>query len=217
MADFNPRSPHGERLVYTIIPLLRQPFQSTLPARGATDDDDRALRTAHRFQSTLPARGATSRLRNLLSKLNISIHAPRTGSDLQHCPSRIDSPISIHAPRTGSDGFARVLFRSPCQISIHAPRTGSDKHRLFVKSGHGDFNPRSPHGERQYRAITIKLIHKFQSTLPARGATRIVWRIFDLRTNFNPRSPHGERQGRRHYSPPALAISIHAPRTGSDI
>ena len=35
--------------------------------------------------------------------------------------------------------------------------------------------------------------------------------------HFNPRSPHGERQGRPCVNAMYLLISIHAPRTGSDI
>ncbi len=35
-ANFNPRSPHGERLRRHDTGLRRRPFQSTLPARGAT-------------------------------------------------------------------------------------------------------------------------------------------------------------------------------------
>ena len=56
-----------------------------------------------------------------------------------------------------------------------------------------DFNPRSPHGERQ-SIITREGWHTtFQSTLPARGATRrVVGR--SVNSHFNPRSPHGERQ-----------------------
>ena len=33
----------------------------------------------------------------------ISIHAPRTGSDISGTPYKQTSDISIHAPRTGSD------------------------------------------------------------------------------------------------------------------
>ena len=57
--------------------------------------------------------------------------------------------ISIHAPRTGSDRklFRRKLFAA--LISIHAPRTGSDD------------AARCADGR----------VCKFQSTLPARGAT----------------------------------------------
>ena len=35
----------------------------------------------HKFQSTLPVRGATSSIQNAESELDISIHAPREGSD----------------------------------------------------------------------------------------------------------------------------------------
>ena len=56
------------------------------------------------FQSTLPVRGATYEPGDTLPASDISIHAPRAGSD-QHpnqttCCIRY---ISIHAPRAGSD------------------------------------------------------------------------------------------------------------------
>ena len=73
---------------------------------------------------------------------DISIHAPRTGSDEIPSASPSAATISIHAPRTGSD-HPRWEFFQADNISIHAPRTGSDG------SGGG-----------------------LQSTLPARGATQ---------------------------------------------
>ena len=125
--------------------------------------------------------------------------------------------ISIHAPRTGSDqdDFRRNV---PCDISIHAPRTGSD---VLEQA-------------RESKTTT------FQSTLPARGATRMPRSKWPPPCNFNPRSPHGERRGTaarggggfRHFNPrsphgerqsalrrclPDDCISIHAPRTGSDV
>ena len=110
-----------------------QKFQSTLPARGATRAAQKARYEAI-FQSTLPARGATSQGEQRRYKgVNISIHAPRTGSDLTwRCWLRKPTDISIHAPRTGSD----QLISGRCA-------------RLFPY-----FNPRSPHGERQ-RKVTI--------------------------------------------------------------
>ncbi len=122
----------------------------------------------------------------------ISIHAPRTGSDhgnRRACARRF---ISIHAPRTGSDAVGREPRKTET-ISIHAPRTGSD---VFADA-HGritaHFNPRSPHGERHGVLGYSPIAFEFQSTLPARGATG----------------------GIQHFVP-AIAISIHAPRTGSD-
>ena len=124
--------------------------------------------------------------------------------------------ISIHAPRTGSDVFHLCKLGGVKLISIHAPRTGSDKPTATLwRALHRHFNPRSPHGERRgtgapnsrsflfqstlpARGATAdpdgKIYHvTFQSTLPARGATwtdychKLMWDY------FNPRSPHGER------------------------
>ena len=123
----------------------------------------------------------------------ISIHAPRTGSDKTIYCSTLSLSISIHAPRTGSDdgSFVEAVTLG---ISIHAPRTGSDSDRwqlyhnckafqstlpargaTFIigkrVDANGYFNPRSPHGERPKRSAPSTSTQKFQSTLPARGAT----------------------------------------------
>ena len=57
----------------------------------------------------------------------------------------------------------------------------------------------------------------FQSTLPARGATRCYSPHQCSRWNFNPRSPRGERHLGDHVSHLVIVISIHAPREGSDL
>ena len=59
----------------------RAAFQSTLPARGATIQLFAELPNPFQFQSTLPARGATTGADGILKSVEISIHAPRTGSD----------------------------------------------------------------------------------------------------------------------------------------
>ena len=56
-------------------------FQSTLPVRGATSCAiGRTVLLI--FQSTLPVRGATQPRQPFLPPVNISIHAPRAGSDV---------------------------------------------------------------------------------------------------------------------------------------
>ena len=167
---FNPRSPHGER--------------------PEDDIEDSRLWV---FQSTLPARGATRLLTFWTTSGQISIHAPRTGSDAELAFVAQLGKISIHAPRTGSD---LTYSTSPAirKISIHAPRTGSDTASLLATDG----------------VIT------FQSTLPARGATKLVAVFARDREDFNPRSPHGERRLARATRKRDNIISIHAPRTGSD-
>ena len=96
---------------------------------------------------------------------------PLRGATNQHRENSSEDNISTHAPRTGSDDKLLKETRGEV-ISIHAPRTGSDA---------------------PFSAVVASDC-LFQSTLPARGATR---------------------QRRRH--PSRRTISIHAPRTGSDV
>ena len=87
------------------------------------------------------------------------------------------------------------LSVSAYTISTHAPRTGSDVTSAHTTADGLDFNPRSPHGERQLCCCHTRC--------------RVSY--------FNPRSPHGER----HHAPDCVLvgrrISTHAPRTGSDM
>ena len=192
-------------------------FQSTLPARGATSIQP-AQKNGGLFQSTLPARGAT----------------------WFSCIRGLSTTISIHAPRTGSDETFHSAGRSTAPFQSTLPARGATA-RFQIKTGFApDFNPRSPHGERQPAALWHKHSHRFQSTLPARGATvhrrcrREERRYFNPRSphgerpatnraprhpdgNFNPRSPHGERRGMSAALSAHQEISIHAPRTGSDL
>ena len=126
----------------------RRRFQSTLPARGATLRRLAVASCPAKFQSPLPARGATRTEINHIGLTCISIHAPRTGSDLAGSghdqfltdfnprsphgerpaalrPHSLPPSISIHAPRTGSDKLKWTALKGLI-ISIHAPRTGSD-------------------------------------------------------------------------------------------
>ena len=102
--DFNPRSPCGERRPSLSSSASRQAFQSTLPVWGATVEDKPAVRPDTEFQSTLPVWGATKAGAIPPFLFEISIHAPRVGSDVRVIsPDPVTSIISIHAPRVGSD------------------------------------------------------------------------------------------------------------------
>ena len=144
----------------------------------------------------------------------ISIHAPRTGSDITPCTRIVQSTISIHAPRTGSDGWVEDMYAYG-RISIHAPRTGSDAYLCTPHGEEGNFNPRSPHGERQ-GAVRAAAEWRYFNPRSPHGERRSNRSRYADNSHFNPRSPHGERRTR--FKPPAtVPISIHAPRTGSDV
>jgi len=78
--------------------------------------------------------------------------------------------VSIHAPSEGSDLSIAIWWWCYISVSIHAPSEGSD------------------------RAVCGMLFdHRFQSTLPVKGATKA-----------------------RHRRKTASGVSIHAPSEGSD-
>ena len=129
--NFNPRSPCGERPRPSEKRWLSGGFQSTLPVWGATvpaawagaalpDFNPRSPcgERLHRFdvaakpgqfQSTLPVWGATlCQYEHVLASSQISIHAPRVGSDRKAGREAVRSRISIHAPRVGSDDGSRL-------------------------------------------------------------------------------------------------------------
>ena len=124
----------------------------------------------------------------------ISIHAPRAGSDPISRPIADAAVISIHAPRAGSDLRPRRRRRPVHAISIHAPRAGSDRAGRPSDPRRIHFNPCSPCGERRLSSRSSVKSILFQSMLPVRGATH-----------------------RPTVSCHSWIISIHAPRAGSDV
>ncbi len=55
------------------------------------------------FQSTRPARGATDQGAVINANIEVSIHAPRAGRDERAGPPGPAMTVSIHAPRAGRD------------------------------------------------------------------------------------------------------------------
>ena len=104
-ANFNPRSPHGERRRVSVGVCDRSTFQSTLPAWGATVACIVKSRRSGYFNPRSPHGERRATGMHPFSAMRISIHAPRMGSDRRRGAARIAGNISIHAPRMGSDPF----------------------------------------------------------------------------------------------------------------
>ena len=145
---FNPHSPHRERLAFSNSCSRYALFQSTLPAWGATQRR-RLFLCLKQFQSTLPAWGATAYGGGSENYIVISIHAPREGSDLSGNVGMTDAlKFQSTLPARGATDNCIDIFMDS-RISIHAPREGSDRISRAKLTGNHNFNPRSPHGERQ--------------------------------------------------------------------
>ncbi len=127
----------------------------------------------------------------------------------------LPNTISIHAPRVGSDHSFCPSF-DKLRISIHAPRVGSDFLPAKAKPGQGNFNPRSPCGERHLRA-TIQILDVIISIhAPRVGSDGYAEPAEDTELLFQSTLPVWGATKAAGGSVSAFAISIHAPRVGSD-
>ena len=131
--DFNPRSPHGERPYCLYIHNVSFAISTHAPRTGS-DDGGRGIFKRHVH--------------------NISTHAPRTGSDLHQGFGDTSQHISTHAPRTGSDTSCQTAGVNMSAFQPTLPARGATTASLRFEPPPSDFNPRSPHGERQ-RKVTI--------------------------------------------------------------
>ena len=169
VADFNPRPPHGGRLIHIRKSVYYEGFQSTPPAWGATC-------------TPVPAGFFSA----------ISIHAPRMGGDrvfLDGVPQGGDfNPRPPHGGRHGH--LAHTISGS--DFNPRPPHGGR-----LSSSSLGDspahFNPRPPHGGRRSLGTGQGGAITFQSTPPAWGATLLKDRRHKASKDFNPRPPHGGR------------------------
>ena len=146
--------------------------------------------------------------------IEISIHAPRVGSDALACHINEGREISIHAPRVGSD-VLHIEGEGQAVISIHAPRVGSDIRRHARYHARDRFQSTLP----AWGATTIcrrrDSAALFQSTLPAWGATTWCASISDSR-RFQSTLPAWGATKAASSDQLDHGISIHAPRVGSD-
>ena len=126
----------------------------------------------------------------------ISTHAPREGCDAgAEGGKQVGVDISIHAPREGCDGMMIATTMQSARFqSTHPARGATEEAEAALRRGQ-DFNPRTPRGVRLHHPVSVYAkqvisIHApregcdaracslmafaptFQSTHPARGATR---------------------------------------------
>ena len=109
----------------------------------------------------------------LTDESTISIHAPREGGDRFQFPQPNWTMISIHAPREGGDGGTRRRSTGKAKISIHAPREGGDARKSAADVPAFAISIHAPREGGDILVLQLLLLRAvFQSTPPARGATR---------------------------------------------
>ncbi len=103
----------------------------------------------------------------------------------------------------------------PCGVSIHAPRAGRDSRSAARRSYACRFNPRAPRGARHAQVGRDWQAAGFQSTRPARGATKVNAILGNTGKFQSTRPARGATVMIADSASPA-GVSIHAPRAGRD-
>ena len=237
---FNPRTPRGVRQVADGPPGDCVIISIHAPREGC-DKAPLAGGTKERNFNPRTPRGV--RLFGVLTKNRSLDFNPRTPRGVRRGGMSAPMRGGDFNPRTPRGVRRSVMRSSICSnsISIHAPREGCDERPCCTsETGRHYFNPRTPRGVRHLLAEGQSAILEFQSTHPARGATRWCcwWRSsapqfqsthpargatappllsVSARGHFNPRTPRGVRQYAGADLEAIEKISIHAPREGCDL
>ena len=170
--DFYPRSPRGERPTIQPMDGFRARISIHAPREGSDCDTFRGHIAVAKFLSTLPARGATSSSSQISAPSKFLSTLPARGAT-RPSPRRWSGPnISIHAPREGSDHFVGHGILCAHDFYPRSPRGERRELQICSPFRNNHFYPRSPRGERRTRRCRPGWTTEFLSTLPARGATR---------------------------------------------
>ena len=167
-ADFNPRPREGGERRRVRIPQALCDISIHAPREGGDGPERRRHGTRPKFQSTPPARGATDDLDDSPSGACISIHAPREGGDQKGAlscavaiyfnprpprggrprqkKSTVPYPLFQSTPPARGATFAGVGVPEVFDISIHAPREGGDGYESGPQGLYHNFNPRPREG-----------------------------------------------------------------------
>ena len=168
---FNPRAPRGARLHQPHLIRLSDPCFNPRAPRGARPSMRWHVIRVWSFQSTRPARGATEIFRQSNSSQGFNPRAPR-GARHGKQPGPGDSKrVSIHAPRAGRDALCIADYMSLPTFQSTRPARGATRRLRPWLLRCMCFNPRAPRGARRKRISNRSKENRFQSTRPARGAT----------------------------------------------
>ena len=142
------------------------PFQSTLPAKGATKRHDDPARAAGNFNPRSPRRERPATGLPQAAPTDFNPRSPRRERRSRQATSPSRPTFQSTLPAKGATSPATV-GADERPISIHAPRER----------------------ERQTESRLNATSAKFQSTLPAKGSDFLSRGLCSAKRNFNPRSP----------------------------
>ena len=169
---FYPRPPRGGRRQQLFQKrMARKKFLSTPSARRATLGKPVIITSGYNFYPRPPRGGRLDRSHQLLTTINISIHALREEGDSQCSHSNLHGTKFLSTPSARRATAVPTLSQEWMQISIHALREEGDRNRRNVSNTHQHFYPRPPRGGRRRSDCLCSVVLQFLSTPSARRAT----------------------------------------------
>ena len=126
--------------------------------------------------------------------------------------------ISTHAPRTGSDAARPGGHPAPYHFNPRSPHGERPGLRNVAGTVPHHFNPRSPHGERRGESAGKAAGIPISTHAPRTGSDDTFVVVPSSSVTFQPTLPaRGATPCARGCPGEARTISTHAPRTGSDV
>ena len=227
--SFNPRSHEGSD-AQKRASMKYMAVSIHAPTKGATQRSVVSV-LREKFQSTLPRRERPCASDGVCKIVVVSIHAPTKGATDQVIHSVAAVLVSIHAPTKGATMPAK-RYRPDKDGFNPRSHEGSDAGNIRAGTGRGGFNPRSHEGSDKNameEIVTLDVsihaptkgatdgrkhyipLRSFQSTLPRRERHQRA--IFDMyRVRFNPRSHEGSDLGCKNQKAVKLLFQSTLPR-----
>ncbi len=171
--SFNPRPPHGGRLICTARRLAGG-RQVSIHAPHTEGDQTAVCARARRsgFNPRPPHGGRRDRLAgHHCTVLFQSTPPTRRATSAAALVPRAEL-VSIHAPHTEGDGETAAILRANQSFNPRPPHGGRQDNIFIADRRTQCFNPRPPHGGRLRGRVAIDPSAVFQSTPPTRRATQ---------------------------------------------
>ena len=216
-ANFNPRSPWGERLVMYAVSQGARAISIHAP-RGGSDRKPKAYPTYWVYFNPRSPWGERRR-RGRQEEGRTADFNPRSpwGERPPYFPRPFLSPGFQSTLPVGGATMKIEVGKNLIRISIHAPRGGSDVIRYVFTRPTVLFQSTLPVGGATMSYAKLRGKIRISIHAPRGGSDGNEPATMVVGKDFNPRSPWGERPESLYVQYGFMGISIHAPRGGSDL
>ena len=197
-----------------LIPMISK-FQSTLPVWGATEGHGNFGSVDGDFNPRSPCGERRNSANRPTTRRYFNPRSPCGERQCQFSKMIKNKEFQSTLPVWGATAAIMSGDETMKRFQSTLPVWGAtlEKSPLFQKIS--DFNPRSPCGERPRHTFIAGELTKFQSTLPVWGATP-VRALYILARAISIHAPRVGSDNKYLQDDKQAHISIHAPRVGSD-